>query len=148
MILAVRPQPILFLRSTTPWIRDISRHIGLWLFVGSLSVGCGMWGNDTVKVRILFTDTNSTRRLTDVSVIVGSDRFFWHNIVAGIVETVTLRPGARDDRQMTLLYTLDGQQKSWDSPKFDVGRGYRIEIKIDAHGTVTYHHCILPCHLD
>lgn len=101
-----------------------------------------------MKARILFTDTNSTRRLTDVSVIVGSDKFYWHNIVAGKVKTASLRPGARDDRQMPLLYTLDGQQKSWDSLKFDVERGFRIEIKIDAYGTVTHRHCILPCHLD
>jgi hypothetical protein len=147
MDLAVRPQPMHSLRSTASWIRDLPRYIGLWLFVSSLSAGCGIWGNNTVKVRILFTDANPTHRLTDVSVIVGSDKFFWHNIVAGIVETVTLRLGARDDRQMTLLYTLNGQQKSWDSPKFDVGRGYRIEIKIDAHGTVAYHHCLLPCRL-
>ena len=144
----VLPRPMHSLRSTGSWVRDLPRHIGFWLLVGSLGAGCGIWGNDTVKVRIIFTDTNPLRRLTNVSVIVGSDKFFWHTIAPGTVETVTLTPRARDDRQMTLLYTLNGLQKSWDGPKFDVGTGYRMEIKIDAQGKVAHRHCILPCRLD
>lgn len=148
MILTVPPQLVPRLQSISSWVRNMPRKIGLWLFVGLLSAGCGVWGNDSVKVKIIFTDTNPMRRLTNVSVIVGSDKYFWHHITTGTVETVTLMPDPKDDRQMTLLYTLDGKQKSWDSPKFNVGEGYRIEIKIDSDGAITHRYCILPCRLD
>lgn len=98
-----------------------------------------------MKIKIAFTDQTPAHQLANISVIVGSDKYFWHTIAAGKVETVTLRPGATDNKQLTLLYTLDGQQKSWDGPKVDVGAGYKIEIKIDAHGFVRHRHCILPC---
>jgi len=148
MELTILPQPMGFLRSMTSRACNIVIRITLGLIVSSFSVGCGIWGDNTVKVKLVFTETNPARRLTDISVIVGSDKFFWRDLAAGKVETVTLMPGPRDDRQLTLLYTLDGEQKSWDSPKFDLGAGYRIEIKVNAHGTVTHRYCILPCNLD
>ncbi len=131
--------------STVSLVPNIPRLLSLWLLICTLIAGCGNWSNDTVKIRIVFTDNNPTHQLTNVSIVVGSDKYFWRTIAAGKVETVTLRPSATDDRQMTLLYTLEGQQKSWDGPKFDVGTGYRIEIKIDAHSFITHRHCILPC---
>jgi hypothetical protein len=141
-------QPTRFLQSTTSRASGIPVRIALYLLVSALSAGCCMWGNNPVKVKLAFTETDPLRRLTDVSVIVGSDKFFWHDLSAGEVETVTLMPGPQDDRQLTLLYTMDGEQKSWDGPKFNLGTGYRIEIKVDARGTITYRHCILPCSLD
>lgn len=110
--------------------------------------GCALLSSDSIKVNIEFASTTTFQKITDVSVIVGSDKFFWQEITAGEVETVTLMPGPNDDRQLTLLYTLDGQQKSWNSPKFELGKGYRIWVKVDSLGKVTERHCLLPCSLD
>jgi hypothetical protein len=125
-----------------------SRRIGLCLLVSMLSAGCWMMSNDTVRVKIIFTDPNPAHRLTDVTVFSGGDKFSWPDIAAGEIETVTLGPGPTDNRQPILLYTLDGDRKSWDGPNVDMGKGYRIEIKIDAQGAVTHRHCYLPCSLD
>jgi hypothetical protein len=107
-----------------------------------------MMSNDTARVKIIFTDTNPAHRLDDVTVYVGGDKFFWGNIPANDVETVILSPGPSQDWQLTLFYSMDGGDKIWESPVFPNGKGYRIEIKIDAQGAVTERHCYLPCSLD
>lgn len=124
------------------------RFTGFGIILCVLLAGCRIWGSDTIKVSIRFDDPISGHPLTNVSVIAGGDKFFWHRIPAGRVENVTLMPGAKDDRQLTLLYTLDGKTKSWEGPKIKAGAGYQIEINIDTAGVVTHRHCILPCNLD
>lgn len=110
--------------------------------------GCNVENNKTVNIKIAFNDQHHAHQLTNISVIAGSDKFFFHSIAAGTAETVTLSPGAQDDKQVSLLFSLDGQQKSWDGPKFDIDKGYRIEINIDALGVIQDRHCILPCSLE
>ena len=120
----------------------------LCLFVSTLSTGCSLWDNTAVKVKIAFTETNDLQQLANVSVIAGGEKFFWHYLDAGEVKTVTLAPGPRNDRQLTVLYRLDGEKKVWEGPKFSWGTGYRIEVNIDGRGNVTHRHCLLPCRLD
>jgi hypothetical protein len=132
----------------TPPARAMSRLIGPLLLSCLFNVGCWMWSNDTARIKIIFTDADRSHRVENVSAIVGADKFFWGKIDAGEVETVTLKPGPSEDWQLTLFYTLNGAQKIWESPRFAVGKGYRIEIKIDPQGAVTHRHCFLPCNLD
>lgn len=110
--------------------------------------GCNVENNKTVNIKIAFNDQHHAHQLTNVSVIAGSDKFFFHSITTGTAETVTLRPGAHDDKQVSLLFSLDGQQKFWDGPKFDIDKGYRIEINIDSLGVIQARSCILPCSLE
>lgn len=143
----MRPQRFLISRNF-----QISRHIRFCLlftaaFTATLA-GCTITKSETVKIKIAFHDQYHAHQLTNVSVIVGSDKYFFPTIIAGTTETVTLSPGVRDDKQLFLIYSLDGQQKSWDGPKITLNKGYRIEINISGLGVIQDRHCILPCSLD
>ena len=126
---------------------DIRVGKALCLFVSVLSAGCSLWDNTAVKIKVTFAETNALQQLTDVTVFAGGDKFFWHYLDAGEVQTITLKPGHRNDRQLILIYWLDGEKKVWKGPKFNWGTGYRIEVNIDGRGNVTHRHCLLPCSL-
>lgn len=127
---------------------DIRSIIKLCLFVSAFITGCSLWDNTTVKVKITFIETNTLQKVTDVTVFAGGDKFSWYDLTAGEVETITLKPGDHNDRQLILIYRLNGEKKVWEGPKFSWGTGYRIEVNIDGRGNVTHRHCLLPCRLD
>jgi len=110
--------------------------------------GCNAWSGDVVEATVVFSGKDSAAEASEVRVIVGSDKFYFGRLAAGGKDTVTLKPGQEDDRQLTLLFTLNGEQKSWDGPKFGMGVGYRIIMTIDPLGNVVDRHCLLPCQLD
>jgi len=118
------------------------------LLVLSLALaGCRVLGNDVVKVTVIFAASGGDRQVTELTAVVGSDKSSWPSLNAGAQKSVNLLPGPDDDRQLTLLYTVNGDKRSWDGPKIAAGAGYRIEITIDANGHVSSRHCILPCSL-
>ena len=121
---------------------------GVLLVVGLLAPGCRVWGNDVVKITVKFAAARPDRQLTDLTAVVGGDKYSWDVLHAGAVRNINLLPGPRDDRQVLFSYTVDGQQRHWDGPKFDAGTGYEIEITIDGDGKVTARHCLLPCSLN
>lgn len=127
------------------WIRA-GGH-GALLFLILTLAGCRVLGNDVVKVTVIFAAPGGDRQVTDLSAIVGSDKSSWPSLNGGAQKSVNLLPGPEDDRQLTLLYTFDGDKRSWEGPKIAAGAGYRIEITIDASGHVSSRHCILPCSL-
>ncbi len=88
-----------------------------------------------------------TSALTEVTVVVGSDKFSWPRIEAGQTQAVRLRPGPQDPRQLSLLYRLGEQRLAWTSPDLPAGQGVRFVIAIDASGRVEHRHCALPCSL-
>ena len=46
------------------------------LFLISVAcTGCGIWGNNVVKVKVIFAAPGSDRQLTNLSVIAGSDKY-------------------------------------------------------------------------
>jgi len=132
----------------------------LGLLVGSLVAACDRWGNEATKIKVIFTETDPSRRLIDLyfeeggdlNVVTGSDEAHLRDLAAGEVETINLLPRPEDSRQLGLRYRLDSDVSTmgrfWRGPKFDRGTGYRIEIKINGRGEVTERHCILPCSLD
>lgn len=134
--------------STPPRLAGILMRVVVCVSVGLSGAGCGKWSDDRVEVEVAFGATGPAQVLTDVSVIVGSDKFYWTRLAPGQVEAVTLRPDPRDEKQLTLLYSLNGQQQSWDGPRFAPATSYRIKIRVNADGTVTHRSCILPCKLD
>lgn len=113
-----------------------------------LGAGCNMFSNDTARIKIIFTDPNPEHRLDNVTIYVGGDKMFWGILPANDAHSAILSPGPSEDWQVNMFYTLDGTNKLWESPAFPTGKGYRIEIKVDAQGAVTKHHCYLPCSLD
>jgi hypothetical protein len=118
------------------------------LVLASLSVlGCRIWGNDVVKVTVVFSSSSADRRLTDLTVVAGGDKYSWDALHTGTVRNINLLPGPRDDRQLLFSYSLDGRQLYWDGPKVAAGAGYEIEITVDGDGHATSRHCLLPCDL-
>lgn len=136
------------LQSATSRIHSVLLWATFCLWVSVFGAGCRVWGDDVVKIRIVFTETDPAKQLTDLAVFSGADKYSWYVLAAGEAKTINLLPGPRNNRQLVLLYTLDGEKKSWEGPKFPFGTGYRIEVKIDARGTVASRHCVLPCSLD
>jgi hypothetical protein len=127
------------------WFRAWAQSV--LLLVTLAIAGCRLWGNDVVKVTLIAAASTQNHQLTDLSAIVGSDKYSWPSLAAGSDKNINLVPGPQDDRQLTFLYTFDGDKRSWDGPKFDLGVGYRIEITIDGTGQVSSRHCVLPCTL-
>jgi len=121
---------------------------GALLLVSLLAPGCGVWGNDVVRIKIKFAASSADRQLTDLTAVVGGDKYSWEVLHGGAIRDINLLPGPRDDRQLFFSYTLDGQPRHWDGPKFDAGTGYEIEVTVAGDGTVTSRHCLLPCTLN
>lgn len=134
--------------------RPLARRPAVWtrpgiLLIVSLSfLSCRVWGNDVVKVKVLFSASSQVRHLTDLTVVVGSDKYSWDSLPPGIVRSINLLPGPRDDRQVLFSYALDGRHRYWQGPKVDIGTGYEIEMTIDGAGDITARHCVLPCSLN
>jgi hypothetical protein len=121
----------------------------LALLIGlGVPMGCHRWRSDVVHVSVKFITQELAAFMENVNVIVGSDKFWWPRLAAGEQDEVTLKPRPEDDRQLTLLFTLKGDRRSWDGPKFGPGDGYRLAILIDGAGKVVERHCTLPCRLD
>jgi hypothetical protein len=110
-------------------------------------IGCRVWGNDVVRVTVVFSAASPDRRLTDLTVVVGDDKYSWDVLPGGATRNINLLPGPRDDRQLLFSYTVDGGQRHWEGPKVAVGAGYEIEIEVDGSGQTKSRHCLLPCSL-
>jgi len=125
------------------WFRRCAWSVLLVMGLGL--PGCRVLGNDAVRVKVIFAAPAENRELTDVDIVVGSDKHHWDSLRAGTETSVNLLPGPENDRQLTFLYSLNGAKRSWDGPKIPTGAGYRIEITIDRNGNISSRHCILPC---
>ena len=102
-----------------------------------LIAGIIYWNTFSIRVKINFKDTNPVDQITDISVIAGSDKDYIATLKAGESTTTRLRLNDEDDRQLTLLYTLNGEKKYWDGPKIESKR-YNIEINNNAQGLIDY----------
>lgn len=122
--------------------------IPLTLLAVVLSVPQAGCDNDdgAIRVRVHYSGTAPAPALSNLVLIAGDDKFAWPTLENGGTETVTLHADPRSERELVLLYTLDGQAKSWDGPRFGPGRqGYRIHLEIDGGGKIDSRHCRLPC---
>ena len=120
----------------------------LRLGVCLLLAACNLFDADRVGISVAFVAPPGARKLTDLSLIVGGEKFSRHYLAGGDTETVTLDPGPVADRQLTLLYTLDGRRNAWEGPVVAARKGYAIDLKIDSQGVVRYRWCMRPCRLD
>jgi len=129
----------------TTWFRACAQTV--LVLISLAFAGCGVWGSNVVKVRVIFAAPSGDRQVTNLSAVVGRDKYSWPNLNAGTERNINLVPGAEDDRQLFLSYTFNGEQRYWEGPKFDAGTGYEMEITIDGSGHASSRHCILPCTL-
>src|SRR5713101_1535042 len=124
-----QPRPLLHRPSACAWS-------GILLIVSLLVLGCRVWGNDVVRIRVLFSPSSQDSHPTKLTVVVGGDKYSWDALPAGMVRSINLLPGPRDDGQVLFSYALDGRQRYWRGPKVDIGVGYEIEIRIDGDGDI------------
>lgn len=108
---------------------------------------CGLRDGPGVQVEVEFAGAPTQLPLTDVSVIVGGDKFRWGDVPRQAPQRVTLAPGAQDDRQLTLMFRLDGAAKVWEGPKLPAGTAYKLRAVIGPDGSVSERHCLVPCTL-
>lgn len=139
----MRETKLLAAAPARPW-RCARVRLGVCLLLAA----CNVFDADRVGISVAFVASPGPRKLTDLSLIVGGEKFSRHYLAGGDKETVTLGPGPKADRQLTLLYSLDGRRNSWEGPAVAAGKGYAIDLEIDGQGVVRYRHCMRPCHLD
>lgn len=116
----------------------------LLLPLAVLGTGCDDGDRYRVHARISIAE-DARAPVTDLSVIVGGERFFWHRMQPGSTERVTLRTDPRAERGLTVLYTQDGERHAWDGPVPADSRGYRIRLTIEGAGQLGAALCALPC---
>lgn len=106
--------------------------------------GCYFFRSDVNKyiVKVRF---NSGEKLENVSAVVGADKFWWTSFDAGEEKTVNLFSDKNAVNNLTLLYTLGGRQRTWESANFAENADYQINVTIDSAGNVAENSCQLPC---
>lgn len=116
-----------------------------------LSMGWLRWdgyfvsGHD-VDATVTFTGSDQ-RGLLSLMVFAGGDKAYWPELQAGETVRTTLFTGGGDTALTVQFTTARGGPMSWAGPSFGPGTGYRIALQIDADGSVTEKHCVLPCRL-
>lgn len=112
-----------------------------------LMFGCNYFRSDVNKyaVNIKFNGGASGEKPESVSAVIGADKFWWSSIEAGEEKTVNLFSDKNAVNSLTLLYTLGGRQKTWESANFAENSDYQINLTIDSEGNVTESSCRLPC---
>jgi hypothetical protein len=96
-----------------------------------------------VDARVTFTG-GAGDALQNLLVVAGPDKASWPTLQAGeSVRTTLFTDGG--DTTLFVQFVLQGQQVDWYGPDFPVGTGYRIALQVDASGSVTEEHCVLPC---
>jgi len=122
-----------------------TRHASLLAAVILSLCACGEKIDDPVRIRISLAESSPLHNLSDVDVVVGSDRFHFQRIAAGESQSVNLQTERRIPREITLLYRIDGQRLQWTGPPIPADGPYRVELNIHADGTVDYDACRFPC---
>ena len=122
-----------------------TRHASLLAAVILNLCACGEKIDDPVRIRISLAESSPLHNLSDVDVVVGSDRFHFQRIAAGESQSVNLQTERRVPREITLLYRIDGQRLQWTGPPIPADGPYRVELNIHADGTVDYDACRFPC---
>jgi hypothetical protein len=122
------------------------RRGGLACLALSLAA-CG--DDENIKIKVHYLAPNPAPALTDLRVFAGDDKYSWPSMASGETQSVTLKADPQSEREVVLLYAMDGRQQSWDGPKLGRSRqGYRVYVQLGAAGVMTSRYCALPCSLD
>lgn len=118
-------------------------------FLSVLISGCNFFKSDVNEyvVTVKFVGVESGSRLENVSAIIGADKFWWASFAENEENTATLYTKKNPSTNLTLIYTVNGSERSWESADFSEGEGYRVRLEIDAKGSVKENFCKMPCRL-
>jgi hypothetical protein len=125
----------------------------IFIMLGLLAAfwsGCNYFRSDVNKyaLTIKFAPANAEDKLEDVSAIVGADKFWWAEFRKGEEQKIDLFTKKNPDTNLTLLYSINGQKQTWESPSFSENGSYRINLEIDSKGGVKEKICQMPCELN
>lgn len=95
---------------------------------------CGWLGSDANRLDI--TIRNEAAKLTDVSVIAGPDKFWWPEIEPDEKARVSLFVNKKFSPNVTLIYTLNGEKKTWESGNLTTDTDRVIELTVGPDGAV------------
>ena len=117
------------------------------LVIVLLMFGCNYLRSDVNKyvVNVRYDGGANSVKPESVSVVIGADKFWWSSIEAGEEKNVTLFSDKNAVNNLTLLYTFDGKQKTWESANFAENADYKINLTIDLTGVVAENSCRMPC---
>jgi hypothetical protein len=91
-----------------------------------------VWGNDVVKITVKFAASGPDRQLTDLTAVVGSDKYSWDVLHAGAVRNINLLPGPSRRPAVAVLLHLDGRQRFWDGPSSTPAPGMKSRSRSTA----------------
>lgn len=112
--------------------------------------GCNYFRSDVNKyaLTIKFAPANAEDKLENVSAIVGADKFWWASFRQDEEQKINLFTKKNPGTNLTLLYSINGQQQTWESSNFSENDSYRINLEIDSKGGVKEKICQMPCELN
>ena len=105
--------------------------------------------DESIKIKVHYLAPDPAPALTDLRVFAGDDKYSCPSMANGETQSVTLKADPQSEREVVLLYALNGEQGSWDGPKLGRSRqGFRVYVQLGASGVMTSRYCALPCSLD
>lgn len=103
-----------------------------------LFTGCNYFNTDVSRCQVTISYYSNKRQseLKNISAILGSDKFWWPSIAANKKEKVTLFPSRTPGNTLVLLYHLNNQSFSWESPVLTNTSPHEIDVVIHSNGDV------------
>lgn len=108
------------------------------LLTTALLFGCGLFrfNENKFAVNVKYQTDVKEAKLSNVSVIIGSDKFWWSDIKAGEEKNVNLYTEKNSFVNITLIYEINGEEMSWESEYFTVNSNYAVDLEVDSKGVV------------
>ena len=109
--------------------------------------GCSFFKAETNEyiVSVKYIGNEKNKNLRNISVIAGSDKFWWASMQDNESKTVALSTKKNPDTNVTLLFSLDDRERTWESGNFPENADYKIDLSINAEGNVESKICRIPC---
>jgi hypothetical protein len=130
------------MRATSQIIGRTTKLLALLVALAGGLAGCVH--RDDVHIRVTRAAGPGAPPLENLTVFVGGSKSWWPTISPGQSVSVVLPPEG-EVPQVTMVYNLANQKRSWKGPDVSRGTGYAISIAIWADGKVTEQHCTMPC---
>jgi hypothetical protein len=130
-----------------------AQPILLFILLASLACAssCNRRSAPSVEVTVTFrAAAGQPATATYVNAIAGGEQHHWYGLEAGETVAVELHPGSDAAGQLTVFYQIEHESpiRSWSGPEVPANASYKIDVVIDARGSVTERLCIAPCVLD
>ncbi len=114
-----------------------------------LTIGCSKPDQIRFDIDLRYLASESKpaniSELKEVRVIVGGDKFNWPIVKAGDRQTVSLYTNKNGQNELTLQYTLNGVNTTWEMKDFARGVNYKIALVINEKGVVNTPRCEPGC---